>query len=251
MKCIAHDREYCPTCNTYQPPKPFRASFEGYAATDEAWSNTVRVEAVEDWSTPSDGEPTEPIEKYADYGDLRQLVEIDTNYKDTRPGQHPVRLTRPDAVKLAAAVLAATEDTFHYGRCGQLRPAEAAELLRELADVEFHLQSLREHALGDLLAGAGLDPDHTDDTEPAAEVIATIPVAEESFAGVILALFPDSAEAITNSDAFGALSYKVSRRCRETGHTARQVLESLDADTRAFAPHADDPAAFLASRIDS
>jgi hypothetical protein len=27
-------------------------------------------------------------------------------------------------------VLEATEDTFHYNRCGQLRPSEAAELSR-------------------------------------------------------------------------------------------------------------------------
>lgn len=54
---------------------------------------------------------------------------------------------------------------------------------------------------------------------------------------------------IIASGAFGALAYKVSRCCQE--ETPAQVLNSVSADDRAFALHADDPAAFLASRIES
>src|ERR1700704_5210637 len=30
MKCIAHEIDYCPTCNTLPTPKPFTASFAGW-----------------------------------------------------------------------------------------------------------------------------------------------------------------------------------------------------------------------------
>jgi hypothetical protein len=143
----------------YQPPKPYSASFEGYTANPndfEQWPNTVTVEAVEHWGTGQLGEVEEPVEKYADFGDVRQLVEVDTNYKPGRPGQHPVRLTRADAVKFAAAVLRATGETFDCRRCGQLRPAEAAELLQALREVQVELDDVREHALGDLLDDTGL-----------------------------------------------------------------------------------------------
>jgi hypothetical protein len=145
MKCIAHSIEYCSTCNTYQPPTPFSARFEGYTANPgdlEQWSNTVTVEAVEHWSIGQRGEVEEPIEKDADFGDVRQLVEIDTNDKPGRSGEHPVRLTRADAMRFAAAVLRATGDTFHYSRCGQLRPAEAAELLLALREIEVELDEI-------------------------------------------------------------------------------------------------------------
>jgi hypothetical protein len=159
-------------------------------------------------------------------------------------------------------VLQATEDTFHYMRCGQLRPSEAAALLHALQAVEYQLTELREHALGDLLDGTGLgaEPtdDHTTETTPPAtnpgqadELILAIPVADESLAGAIMKLFPEAAEAINDSGAFGALSFKVNRRCQETGETPLQVLSSIDELARAFALTAADPAAFLASRIDS
>jgi hypothetical protein len=57
--------------------------------------------------------------------------------------------------------------------------------------------------------------------------------------------------AFTDSDAFGALNFTVHRRCQETGETPTQVLNSVSVDDLAFAPAADDPAAFLASRIES
>jgi hypothetical protein len=42
-----------------------------------------------------EGEVTEAGEIYADYGATRELVEIDTNYKATRPGEHSVRWPAP------------------------------------------------------------------------------------------------------------------------------------------------------------
>lgn len=92
-------------------------------------------------------------------GGDRQLVEIDTNYKETRSSEYPVRLARTDAVQLATHLLAATEDTFHNTRCGRLRGDQTAELLRALGDVDHVLKELRDHALDDLLDDAEPDPD--------------------------------------------------------------------------------------------
>jgi hypothetical protein len=105
-----------------------------------------------------------------------------------------VRLTRADAVKFATSVLEATEDTLHYNRCGQLRPTEAAELLKALRAVEFKLSDLRQHPEFDLFEGTGLGDEPADahsvrpiqpsaDPEPAAALIPAIPLADESFAG--------------------------------------------------------------------
>ncbi|WP_436493413.1 hypothetical protein [Actinokineospora sp. HUAS TT18] len=222
MKCVAHDIDYCTTCNKPTPPpvllplKAFTASMEGWTADPnslDGWPNTVTVAAVEgsqpvqvaptcgdcvegrchwggaesdestaaaaaghDYVSPSGpcgcdrheasvrarttgtGTGVEDIDEgYADQFGTRHLVEIDTNYKATRVGQHPVRLTRGDAVALAAHVLAATEDTFHMSRVGRLRAAEAAALLGELDRVEYALQELRDHALEDLLSDTALD----------------------------------------------------------------------------------------------
>lgn len=99
-----------------QPPQAFRASFDGDSRHPDEPANTVTVEAVTVTSHDPAGEhESEHVDSdiHADtYGD-RELVEIDTNHKPTRPGPHPVRLTRTHAVALAAAVLEATEDTFH------------------------------------------------------------------------------------------------------------------------------------------
>jgi hypothetical protein len=178
-------------------------------------------------------------------------------------------------------VLHATEDTFHYLRCGRLRPAEAKELLDAIQDVEYQLGGIREHALHDLLIGVGLtaDPTAVDTADaPAAQAAVEAPEQPESetspagapvstpvrawrgmwptdttdfdgqFAAALGAL-PVSA-AVLASDAFGALAYKIRRRCQQTGETPTQVLNSISADDRAFAQHADDLAAFLVSRID-
>ncbi|MQA12833.1 MAG: hypothetical protein GEV09_01320 [Pseudonocardiaceae bacterium] len=143
-----------------KPPRPYQASFEGYAA-GESWPNTLTVTAVSvpnpqpGHTTTEDGDERDAADAAADE---RQLVCIDTNYKPTRPGQHPVHLTRSDGARFVAAVLEALEDTFHYARVGGLRAVEAAELLRAIEEVDVVLFQLREHALGDLLRHAGIEP---------------------------------------------------------------------------------------------
>lgn len=140
-------------------------TFNGWSAPGE-WANTVTVEPTAAYDPTIDQNAADDTE-WADGGG-RHLVEIDTNYKASRPGQHPVMLTRADAARLAAAVLRAIEDTFHYRRVGRLRPTEAAELLRELEGVEADLAELRSHALADLIAATIPDPDETADdlTQP-------------------------------------------------------------------------------------
>ena len=78
------------------------------------------------------------------------------------------RLTRIDAIALAGAVLQATEDTFHFSRCGRLRAVEAKEVLVAIQDVDLRLNQLREHALADLLNGVCLGD------EPANQLAETV-----------------------------------------------------------------------------
>ncbi|MEV6604737.1 hypothetical protein [Kutzneria sp. NPDC051319] len=137
---------------------PFTAAVRGWSTGDvEDWPNTVSVAVitVETADPVSDGEDID----YADSTGARELVEVDTNYKPDRTGQHPVRLTRTDAVQLAVHLLTATEDTFHYSRRGTLRGRQAAELLRALEEVDFALNELRSHAVSDLLRDTATDPD--------------------------------------------------------------------------------------------
>jgi hypothetical protein len=144
--------------------RPFTASLTGHTNSPEEWPNTVTVTTCQTYDPTPDHTTTDEhgdtVTDWADQHGTRQLIEIDTNYKPTRPGQHPVRLTRTDATQLATTVLRAIEDTFHHSRVGRLRPAEAAELLRTLEDLDHALVDLRGHALDDLLHGAGLDPDN-------------------------------------------------------------------------------------------
>ena len=102
--------------------------------------------------------PVEEAEWAADYG-VRQLVRVDTNYKPSRRGEHSVDLDGVEAVRLAAAVLETIEDTFHYGRVGELRAIEAAQLLSALDEVDYALANLRAHALGDLCRRIGIEHD--------------------------------------------------------------------------------------------
>ncbi|OXM44943.1 hypothetical protein CFP71_39525 [Amycolatopsis thailandensis] len=146
----------------YVPLPAFSTSFEGWTPNPEdleQWANSVRVEVVEGYDPTFTSEVTDGDMEFADYGEARQLVEIDTNYKPTRDSEHAVRLTRSDAVKLAAALLEAVEDTFHYSRCGRLRPSEAKDLLDTIRDTEHQLAELRDHALNDLFVGTGLMED--------------------------------------------------------------------------------------------
>lgn len=54
---------------------------------------------------------------------------------------------------------------------------------------------------------------------------------------------------ILNSDAFGALVYRVRQHCHVTGDQVADVFRALDDHHLDFAPDADDPAAFLAAKI--
>lgn len=136
--------------NTLQAP--FTASFEGWSpdpADVSLWPNTVTVETVEDWATTFTGTLADGEDVYADHGNRRHLVEIDTNYKPGRTSDYPVRLTRVDALRLVDAVLAAVDDTFNVSRVGALRPAEATELLAVVNEAADRLAKLREHAEAD------------------------------------------------------------------------------------------------------
>ena len=73
---------------------------------------------------------------------------------------------------------------------------------------------------------------------------------EQQFADALGAMFPAALHEIAMSEAYGAVKYKVIQRCQATGETPRQVLATVSARDRAFVPNANDPAAFLASRIE-
>jgi hypothetical protein len=134
---------------------PYESSFEG-VALDGAWANTISVTTISVFD-PTE-RPEDDAEWAADYGE-RQLVRVDTNYKPTRLGEHPVDLGRNEAAGLAATLLEAIEDTFHYGRVGELRAIEAAQLLSALDEVDYALTNLRAHALDDLCRRIEVDRD--------------------------------------------------------------------------------------------
>jgi hypothetical protein len=54
---------------------------------------------------------------------------------------------------------------------------------------------------------------------------------------------------ILNSEAFGALVYRVRQHCRVTGDQVADVFRALDERHLDFVPDADDPAAYLAAKI--
>lgn len=147
-----------PPAPEYRPAKPFSAHFEGRETVFSDYANAVTVETV----TGCDPDAGRSLDEEADlyYADSfghRELVKLDTNYKPTRPGNHPVCLTRADAIRLAAALLEATEDTFNVHRCGALHPRSAAALLQQLEEVDGALFELRQAALGDLVDPHGPD----------------------------------------------------------------------------------------------
>src|SRR5688572_13775737 len=103
---------------------PVRVSLTGEPMEgDWPLSNEVTVEVVERANaafTDDTEQARDEVEWAADTFN-RSLVRIDTNYKLTRDGQHPVELTRADAVELATALLRAIDDTFNPDRVGSLR----------------------------------------------------------------------------------------------------------------------------------
>lgn len=135
--------------------QPFHAELYGFAVGDD-WANSLAVDVVSLYDPElDDAAAADPVRAddeatwVADHVE-RHLVQLDTNYKPTRPGPHPVRLTRPASVRLAATLLRAVGDTFESCRVGELRTAEAIELLRALSDVDEALLELRAHAVEDL-----------------------------------------------------------------------------------------------------
>ncbi len=170
---------------TVDPPLPsawwvderLHMAFTGEPSDEDGLSfgNTVTVEVVDHAANPGfdTGSPDAAAEReWAADVDTRPLVRIDTNYKPSRPGPHPVDLTRRAALALAAAVLAAVEDTFHHARVGSLRATEALALLDDLAAVDEALLELRTHAVYDLgqapeRAEAARAAARFDDTTPA------------------------------------------------------------------------------------
>ena len=135
--------------------KPYLRSFAGNAPAG-GWTNTVTVTTVAVHDR-TEG-PEEEAAWAADYG-CRQLVRVDVNDDPARTTQHSVDLSRPDAARLAAAVLRALEDTFHDTRVGELRADEAAELLTVLDEVDYALAEMRSRAVYDLCKRIGVDPD--------------------------------------------------------------------------------------------
>jgi hypothetical protein len=134
---------------------PYKRSLDG-TAPDGGRANNVLVTAVAVYD-PTE-HPDEEAMWAADFGE-RQLVRVDTNYKATRRGEHPVDLSRPDAARLAAAVLEALEDTFHLqprrraARGGGRPTAERARRGRLRAREPARARA------GRLCARIGVDPD--------------------------------------------------------------------------------------------
>jgi hypothetical protein len=147
--------------STWSPPpppqNPYLAVFEAFVGTGEqdltdpgaAWPNTVTVDAAVGYD-PAGDLPDTHSAGYADVGQVRHLVEIDTNYKPGRQSEHPVQLTRVDAVGLAAAILRAVEGTFDFNRAGCLRRVEGIEVLDALGELDAVLAEVRGHAVGDI-----------------------------------------------------------------------------------------------------
>lgn len=252
----------------YQPSKPFETSMESWTSgLPDDWPNAVTVSVTTAWKPTPEGiyplaedREFDDGQDYADSGGEHELVQIDTNYKSSRPGDHPVRLTRTDAIQVAAHVLTAAEDTFHYRRRGRLRATEAAAVLRALEEIDQVLIGLRGHALDDLLQDTGIaateleepEPDDTASGADPEEVVDNHSATTEviGITAAVRDVFPaDVAQQIEASDAFGALAYRVLQRVAATGQTPTRVLRDLDPSDRAFASRANEPAAFLAAKI--
>lgn len=73
----------------------------------------------------------------------------------------------------------------------------------------------------------------------------------DEIAGAIGDLFPaETARSIVKTEAFGALVYRTGQRMDLYGISAAEVLAEVDEDDREFAGQADNPAAFLARKVD-
>lgn len=149
------------------PPEPQPSVFYGYSPTEEPsvddWPNSLSIGTAEGYNPAADtprppGFDYDPEQQFADrYGNVG-LVLIDTNYKPTRTGEHPVRLTRTDAAQAAAALI---ENIQHTIRGGKLRASETVELLTALQSVDSAVFDLRDQLIYDMTSN--------DDNERSAE----------------------------------------------------------------------------------
>ncbi|NKQ59055.1 hypothetical protein HFP15_40055 [Amycolatopsis sp. K13G38] len=103
--------------------------------------------------------------------------------------------------------------------------------------------------LDEWLSGGGTLPKAW--TQAPVEAVAETGTWEERTAAAVRELFSvETAREITEGEAFGPLVYRLRRYCEANDATAREALEAIDADARAFADtRADNPAAFLAKQL--
>lgn len=76
-----------------------------------------------------------------------RLVRVDTNYKATRPGQHPVNLSAVDAVKAARAIIEAAGTALNRS---EVDLVQSWGLLTALSSVDAEVSDLRDSLMLDL-----------------------------------------------------------------------------------------------------
>lgn len=84
--------------------------------------------------------------EHAKYSDA-PLVRVDTNYKATRPGQHPVNLSAVDAVKAARAIIEAAGTALNRS---EVDLVQSWDLLTALSSVDAEVSDLRDSLMLDL-----------------------------------------------------------------------------------------------------
>ncbi|PWK81696.1 hypothetical protein C8D88_116107 [Lentzea atacamensis] len=73
------------------------------------------------------------------------LVRVDTNYKPTRPGKHPVDLSMTDAVGAASTLVQAALSAYH-----QTDEVDALTVMRALTELDGEIHLLRSVLLRDM-----------------------------------------------------------------------------------------------------
>lgn len=124
------------------PDAPQATVFDGFTrdANDlEQWGNCLIIETVED---------------EAPEGGHLSLVRVETNYKPHGRvgGEYPVRLTHPDALRAAAALVEAVLDGIWSSAIEESGPTKgtAVALLQTLQSVDEGVAQLRGQLLADL-----------------------------------------------------------------------------------------------------
>lgn len=151
---------------TYSPQgEPYWATFFSYTDPDDdlALPSSVVVELATGHAPATNDIRDQSAVRFADGLGEVQLIQVDTNYKPDRTSDNAAKLRRADAIKLSAALLAATSHSFSFTKLGRLRPAQAADLLEVLRDTERQLGELRDHLMEDLVDGVGLSETPNDE----------------------------------------------------------------------------------------